>query len=458
MLVVTITAAMLLVWLLPINVCHATNVWDEAGLLGNSSSVSIQIVNGHIANPCQWRWQVSFQGSCGGTLIAPSWIISAAHCAGLRTVTVGDFNIKSDRDNPGKVKTFNVKQWIKHPKYKDPRGNSHDFALVEIEGIVETNECVGFAKLPSSRLAPGKKCYITGWGTLSQDGRQPAKLQQAVVTTMSNAECKQNYGNSISADMLCAQGKTDNGKIIDACQGDSGGPLVCEEDGKYIIHGATSWGRGCAKKNFPGIWARVFEVMDFIDEHLRGGGSGCEDTDNGKKDKDGDGCSWYTEFDPTRRRCGRHDDSDFEANKMCCHCGGGTGEQPTPAPMPDPNACKDTDGNAKDSDGDDCAWYTEHDEHGEHCGHHDDDDFNANRMCCRCGGGSTGSGFSRLFEYAGSPKPVTKKQILSGQQTLGMAVGATMAGIAALVVATRRVPRCDDPGILAAGSDAELEA
>jgi len=463
---VVTTRAIMLAWLLPINVCYAQDSqWDKPGVPGKAAegmpgSIGIKIVNGQDADPCEWRWQVSFQGSCGGTLIAPSWIISAAHCAraGLTKVTVGDYNINSDQDNPGKVKTFNVKQWYNHPKYGDPVGNAHDFALVEIDGAVDTNECVGFAKLPTSSLTPGAKCWITGWGTLQSGGQQPSRLQEAVVTTVSNEECKKAYGNQITDDQLCAQGQSDSGKITDACQGDSGGPLVCEEDGTYTIHGATSWGRGCAQDKYPGVWSRVYEHLDFVDEHLRGGGSGCQDTDNGAKDSYGDGCKWYTEFDWDKTECGKHDTAEFKANNMCCHCGGGTGEQPTPAPTPDPNVCKNTDGGATDNDDDNCKWYTDNDEHGEHCGKHDDDDFDAVQMCCRCGGGTTGNEVpSRLFEYAGSAVPVAKAQ-MPMWQTLSIAAVAMTAGITALVAMTRRASIRDDEGTLAAGSDAELAA
>jgi len=195
--------------------------------------------------------------------------------------------------------------------------------------------------------------------------------------------------------------------------------------------------------------------MDFLLEHLRGGGSGCEDTDTGKKDKDGNGCKWYTIYDPDGAECGKHDDNDFQANKMCCHCGGGTGEQPTPAPTPDPNVCKDTNGDATDKEDNNCEWYTENDEHGEHCGRHDDDDFGSLKLCCRCGGGSTSSDSSRLFEYVGSAVPEAEAQILT-LQTLGMAVVAMMAGMTALAAVTRRASRRDVPCILAEESDAEL--
>lgn len=452
-LVVTTT----LVWLLPIKICHA-EYWNKPGVPGTGT--------------CKWRWQVGFQGACGGTLIAPNWIISAAHCAKKKNMNTG--KVGSD---PGKVQNFKVKRWITHPKYKDPVGNAHNIALVEIDGAVKTNECVGFAMLPKTRVKAEKKTVVTGLAKSST-------LQGATVTTWSNDNCKKAddgkngqdgpygpYGDQITDDQLCAAG-TDP---TDQCQSDGGGPLLFEEsDGNFTIHGVTSWGRGC-EKEYPGVWSRVYEHMDFLDEHLKGGGSGCEDTNNGKKDNDGDDCSWYTEFDPAGEECGLHDNKEngFQANEMCCHCGGGKKAQPTPAPTPSPNVCKDADGGATDADRFDCEWYTtKGDEHGKDCGLHDDDDFKANKMCCRCGGGSTGNPPpapapeppapapkpNRLFEYAGSVVPAAKTQIFTGQ-TLSMAAMAMMSGITALVVVTRRASRSDRPETLVAtGSDEELTA
>merc|ERR1719203_203966 len=68
--------------------------------------------------------------------------------------------------------------------------------------------------------------------------------------------------------MLCAQGRTSDGKIVDACQGDSGGPLVCEDGGRWTAYGATSWGIGCAGEKYPGVWARIHEAVDWIEETL----------------------------------------------------------------------------------------------------------------------------------------------------------------------------------------------
>merc|ERR1719454_718764 len=129
------------------------------------------------------------------------------------------------------------------------------------------NGCVGTVCLPGANdVAPGSTCWITGWGTLSSGGSSPNVLQEAAVQVLSNQECKDTgYSSSqITDSMLCAQGRNSNGGITDACQGDSGGPLVCQQGGQFVIQGATSWGYGCAGATAPGVWARVWNQLDWI--------------------------------------------------------------------------------------------------------------------------------------------------------------------------------------------------
>ena len=88
-----------------------------------------------------------------------------------------------------------------------------------------------------------------------------------MVFTLSNEQCNVGYAGQITSDMLCAQG-TSSGGIVDACQGDSGGPLVCAgADGRYVLHGATSWGYGCAAAQYPGVWARISQVLPWVTQH-----------------------------------------------------------------------------------------------------------------------------------------------------------------------------------------------
>ena len=56
-------------------------------------------------------------------------------------------------------------------------------------------------------------------------------------------------------------GLTDGGQ--DACQGDSGGPLICDVDGKYVLTGIVSWGAGCAKEGYAGVYGRVHTYLRY---------------------------------------------------------------------------------------------------------------------------------------------------------------------------------------------------
>jgi len=218
--------------------------------------VNISIVNGRPAPQCSWPWQIHL-GGCGGTLIAPDWVLSAAHCGSPRTAYGG----LHDRYNTGEGQSRRIVGNYKHPSYGSPRGNSNDIMLLKLDRPFSLSECLNIACLPASAPAVGKKCWISGWGTLSSGGSQPRILQEASVDIKSQSVCKSAYG--ATDDMVCAAGRN-NGRPTDACQGDSGGPLVCEEGGRWYAHGATSFGRGCADPNYPGVWSRSAYNLQWI--------------------------------------------------------------------------------------------------------------------------------------------------------------------------------------------------
>lgn len=250
---------------------EGARVGRSCGIKG--SGFGSQIVNGENAKECEWSWQVGLWSSwgrkpfCGGMILSKDWILTAAHCVSNGKpnflVKAGDHDVR---------KTGKYEQSIQAKKvYVNPKYNSRtmvwDFALVELQsGFDMSSSCVGPVCLPSSDVAPGTKCWITGWGTLKSGGSQPDVLQQAAVNIIDNAKCDSMYQPraKITADMLCAQGNN-GGKVTDACQGDSGGPLVCQgKGGAWELHGATSWGFGCASPQYPGVWARVTAAKSWI--------------------------------------------------------------------------------------------------------------------------------------------------------------------------------------------------
>jgi len=239
------------------------------------SGASTQIVNGDNAPECKWRWQVSLQDNighfCGGMLIRPDWVVTAAHCLSNDDIIVkaGEWRLSTSSNNEQSVTVRAGSRQIMHPKYT--RNKAYDIALLKLPRPLQMTRCVGTVCLPTRDVSGGTRCSISGWGMLSSGGRLSNILQEAEVTTLSNRDC-QNTGYSssrITPDMLCAQGRARNGSITDACQGDSGGPLVCQgSSGTWTLHGATSWGNGCAERNYPGVWSRVFFSLGWIESHI----------------------------------------------------------------------------------------------------------------------------------------------------------------------------------------------
>jgi len=113
-------------------------------------------------------------------------------------------------------------------------------------------------------------CYATGWGDTEYDGDSPDILQEVRLPIINNTYCRESrnqYQEKFNAELMLCAGYEEGGK--DTCQGDSGGPLVCPTiSGTWIQYGITSFGYECARRGNPGIYTRVTNYIDWIEQNI----------------------------------------------------------------------------------------------------------------------------------------------------------------------------------------------
>jgi len=273
------------------------------GLAPSSVLADVRIVGGEATSQREWPWQIALflrAGgrefyTCGGSLIAPNWVLSAAHCFQAETSkNPDDWTVASNVGKlsyvglPAGATTRRVKRVVVNERY-DTNTHENDVALLELAQPLQ-GSTIAPQMVPDRALETNRPATVTGWGLTrwlvpqkDQQGRvtgfvdgstnqpidlakaQSPDLQKVAIPLVDVTQCAAAYGaqgTTIDQRNLCA-GMPEGGK--DSCQGDSGGPLMTQTAaGEWRQIGVVSFGIGCAIKGKPGVYTRVSAFSDWI--------------------------------------------------------------------------------------------------------------------------------------------------------------------------------------------------
>ena len=232
-------------------------------IMEHSLKFEPRIVGGRETVIGNYPWMVSFayydqngklKSFCGGSLVDKKWVLTAAHCEIQPTdvVIIGRHDLTQENGT-----VVNIRRFVPHEQYNSNTSDK-DIALVELELSVEAVAPIALNQ--STNIVDGTSVTVIGWGHLSEGGLASNTLQEVSVPTVPHILCKNSYSN-LTENMLCA-GEQQGGK--DSCQGDSGGPLIKKINNKWTQVGVVSFGIGCARENYYGVYTRVSNFSNWI--------------------------------------------------------------------------------------------------------------------------------------------------------------------------------------------------
>lgn len=245
---------------------------DAAPRAGAKAKANASIVGGYPVPPTtSYSWMAALLdhedngGSdrerlfCGGTLIRPDVVLTAAHClvdrygeaasADSMQVLLGRRRLSSSQEG----ERHNVASITVNPRYLDG-DEGYDV------GLIKLSEPTGAAPatLVSSHdeWAPGKAATVFGWGLTRNGGSTADALHQVTLPIQKDSYCRVAYRPDYHASLMLCAGKRRGS--VDSCQGDSGGPLTVRNAfGELRLAGVVSWGNGCGERGYPGVYARI---------------------------------------------------------------------------------------------------------------------------------------------------------------------------------------------------------
>jgi len=229
-----------------------------------------KITGGTDALIADFPWQVYLIAGnyrCGASIIAPGWVLTAAHCTETDngvSIPASQMSIVAGADNPTSSTQgtrYLISEVIVHPDYNGSTLNN-DIALLRVNGIIENANAIPIKLVSSADVAegattPGVMSWVTGWGLTSVSPNIfPTKLQKVQLPIVTNTQAATVWSSIPPTDMMA--GYLNGNK--DACNGDSGGPLAVPVLGEYKLAGIVSWGSSAC--NTYGAYTRVSLFVD----------------------------------------------------------------------------------------------------------------------------------------------------------------------------------------------------
>lgn len=234
-----------------------------------------RIIGGSAVEIADFPWQAALVNGravgryqfCGGSIIGPDTILTAAHCLANGTIAgdhrrvdiVAGTNFYAEGGERIKARALFV-----HPQY-DSAKYDYDVAIIKLEKPVELGKPIAMRQ---DAAQAGEGVWVTGWGAITMGGKGSPEVLGAQLPIVSRDTCNniESYGpDGITDRMLCA-GYRDGG--VDACQGDSGGPLSQGNGDEARLVGIVSWGEGCGLRLKYGVYTNVTSVLGWIQSQM----------------------------------------------------------------------------------------------------------------------------------------------------------------------------------------------
>jgi secreted trypsin-like serine protease len=264
----------------------------EQGGAGVEPGTTNKIVGGIMAPAGKFPFQTAlifsntpvgsehFGQFCGGSLIAQNWVLTAAHCVPNTApsevdIFVGSSVLPSGGPNPPPTTGVrsSVDAIIVHDEY-NPATSDNDIALLHVTGPIPANLRTAVTATPDldkQYAIPLGDAVVIGWGATAEGSGTTPQLMRVWVDVQDSAVCQTNYQEvipslQITDNMICA-GLQEGGQ--DSCQGDSGGFLGAPlGNNEYVQLGVVSFGVGCARPKLFGVYTRVANYADWIEEEM----------------------------------------------------------------------------------------------------------------------------------------------------------------------------------------------